>query len=168
MMEGMAADLALGKKDSYTAMWMRDAYLNHDIPTVKDLTESNKYFPYRYGEAFWSFIGSTYGDTVIVPFFKNAARFGLGYGIKRTFGYDDKTLSSLWKNSIENTYKPYLKDTVQKPVGVKLIDNKNAGELNVAPAISPDGRYLAFLSEKDLFTVDLYLADARTGHIIRK
>ncbi len=168
MIEGMAEYLSLGKNDSYTAMWMRDAYLNHDIPTVKDLTQSNKYFPYRYGEAFWSFIGSTYGDTVIVPFFKNTARFGLQYGIRRTFGYDEKTLSSLWKNSIESTYKPYLKDTVQKPVGHRVIDEKNSGKLNLAPAISPDGKYLAFLSEKNLFTVDLFLADAQTGRVLRK
>ncbi|MDF2433944.1 MAG: hypothetical protein JWP44_3575 [Mucilaginibacter sp.] len=168
MIEGMAEYLSLGKKDSYTAMWMRDAYLNHDIPTVRALTESNKYFPYRYGEAFWSFIGSTYGDTVIVPFFKNTARFGLGYGIRRTFGYDDKTLSSLWKNAIETTYKPYLKDTAQIPVGHRVIDEKNSGKLNVAPSISPDGKYLAFLSEKNLFTIDLFLADAKTGAIIRK
>lgn len=168
MIEGMAEYLSLGKKDAYTAMWMRDAYLNHDIPTVKDLTESTKYFPYRYGEAFWSFLGSTYGDTIIVPFFKNTARFGLQYGIRRTFGYDDKTLSSLWKNSIETTYKPFLKDTAQIPAGKRIIDNKNAGDMNVAPAISPDGKYLAFLSEKDLFTVDLYLADAKTGRVIKK
>jgi hypothetical protein len=168
MIEGMAEYLSLGKKDSYTAMWMRDAYLNHDIPTVKDLTESNKYFPYRYGEAFWSFIGSTYGDTVIIPFFKNTARYGMQYGIRRTFGYDDKTLSTLWKNSIEATYKPYLKDTAQVPVGHRLIDDKNSGKMNLAPAISPDGKYLAFLSEKNLFTVDLFLADAKTGKVIRK
>jgi len=168
MIEGMAEYLSLGKKDTYTAMWMRDAYLNHDIPTVKDLTNSNKYFPYRYGEAFWSFIGSTYGDTVIVPFFKNTARFGLQYGIRRTFGYDEKTLSSLWKNAIIATYKPYLNDTVQKPVGHRLIDEKNAGKMNLAPAISPDGKYLAFLSEKSLFTIDLFLADAKTGQVLRK
>ncbi|WP_426667615.1 tolB protein precursor [Mucilaginibacter sp. McL0603] len=168
MIEGMAEYLSIGKKDAYTAMWMRDAYLNKNIPTIRDLTETNKYFPYRYGEAFWSYIGSTYGDTVIVPFFKNVARFGLEYGIRRTFGYDDKTLSKLWKNSIEASYKPLLKDTVQKPVGKRLIDNKNSGELNVAPAISPDGKYLSFLSEKGLFTVDLYLADARTGTVLKK
>jgi hypothetical protein len=168
MIEGMAEYLSLGKKDTYTAMWMRDAYLNHDIPTVKELTESNKYFPYRYGEAFWAFIGSTYGDTVIIPFFKNAARYGLSNGIKRTFGYDDKTLSSLWKNAIEATYKPYLKDTAQIPVGHRLIDEHNSGKMNVAPSISPDGKYLAFLSEKNLFTIDLFLADAKTGTIIRK
>ncbi|HVW97576.1 MAG TPA: hypothetical protein VHA56_16500 [Mucilaginibacter sp.] len=168
MIEGMAEYLSIGKKDAYTAMWMRDAYLNHDIPTVRDLTETNKYFPYRYGEAFYSFIGSTYGDTVIVPFFKNVARFGLEYGIKRTFGYDDKTLSSLWKNAVETTYKPYLKDTVQTPVGTRIIDERNSGKMNLAPAISPDGKYLAFLSEKNLFTVDLFLADAKTGQVIRK
>jgi hypothetical protein len=168
MIEGMAEYLSLGKNDTYTAMWMRDAYLNHDIPTVRDLTNSNKYFPYRYGEAFWSFIGSTYGDTVIVPFFKNTARFGLQYGIRRTFGYDEKTLSSLWKNAIETTYKPFLKDTLQTPVGHRLIDDKNSGKLNVAPAISPDGKYLAFLSEKNLFAIDLFLADAKTGQVLRK
>jgi hypothetical protein len=102
MIEGMAEYLSLGKKDAYTAMWMRDAYLNHDIPTVRDLTQSNKYFPYRYGEAFWSFLGSTYGDTIIVPFFKNTARFGwsmasgvrLGMMIKPYPGYG-KTLSKI-------------------------------------------------------------------------
>jgi hypothetical protein len=168
MVEGMAEYLSLGKKDAYTAMWMRDAYLNHDIPSVRDLTETNKYFPYRYGEAFYSFIGSTYGDTVIVPFFKNVARFGLGYGIRRTFGYDDKTLSSLWKRSVEATYKPYLKDTVEVPVGTRIIDEHNSGKMNLAPSVSPDGKYLAFLSEKNLFTVDLFLADAKTGRVMRK
>ncbi|RZA00088.1 MAG: tolB protein precursor [Sphingobacteriaceae bacterium] len=168
MIEGMAEYLSIGKKDAYTAMWMRDAYLNKNIPSVKDLTESNKFFPYRYGEAFWSFIGSTYGDTVIVPFFKNTARFGLQYGIRRTFGYDEKTLSTLWKNAIETAYKPLLKDTAQVPVGFKLIDNKNGSDMNVAPSISPDGKYITFLSSKSLFSIDLYLADAKTGRIIKK
>lgn len=168
MIEGMAEYLSLGKKDAYTAMWMRDAYLNKDIPSVRDLTESSKYFPYRYGEAFWSYLGSTYGDTIIVPFFKNVARFGLEYGIRRTFGYDDKTLSNLWKNSIVNMYQPMLKDTTQTPTGARIIDNKNSGEMNVAPSISPDGKYMTFLSEKDLFSIDLFLADAKTGKIIRR
>jgi hypothetical protein len=168
MIEGMAEYLSLGKNDSYTAMWMRDAYLNHDIPTIKDLTQTNKYFPYRYGEAFWSFIGSTYGDTIIIPFFKNTAHFGLEYGIRRTFAFNDRTLSTLWKNSIETTYKPFLKDTAQVPVGRLVISDKNSGRMNLAPAVSPDGKYLAFLSEKDLFTVNLYLADNRTGQVIRK
>ena len=170
MVEGMAEYLSVGKKDAFTSMWMRDAMLNRDIPSLKDLTNSNKYFPYRYGQAFWTFIGSSYGDTTIVPLFKATAKYGYENGIKYTLGYDDKTLSGLWKNSIEQHYRPFLKaDSSQiKIYGTKIIDNKNAGNMNVAPAISPDGKYLAFLSEKDLFGIDLFLADAKTGKIIRK
>lgn len=170
MVEGMAEYLSIGKKDAFTSMWMRDALLNRDIPSLKDLTNSNRYFPYRYGQAFWTFVGSLYGDTTIVPLFKATARFGYENGIRYTFGYDDKTLSGLWKNSIEQHYRPLLKaDSSQiKITGAKIIDNKNAGSMNVAPAISPDGKYLSFLSEKDLFGIDLFLADAKTGKIIRK
>jgi len=170
MVEGMAEYLSVGKKDAFTSMWMRDALLNRDIPSLKDLTNSNKYFPYRYGQAFWTFVGSLYGDTTIVPLFKATAKYGYENGIKFTFGYDDKTLSGLWKNSIEQHYRPLLRaDSSQiKIAGTKIIDNKNAGNMNVAPAISPDGKYLAFLSEKDLFGIDLFLADAKTGKIIRK
>lgn len=168
MIEGMAEYLSLGKVDANTAMWMRDAVLNKDIPTLNDLTTNSKYFPYRYGQAFWAFIGSTYGDSTIFPFFKSTAKYGYEMAIRRTFGYDEKTLSTLWKSSLENTYKPYLKDTTQTPIGNKVIDKVNGGEMNVAPAISPNGKYIAYLSEKELFSIDLYLADATTGKIIRK
>jgi len=170
MIEGMAEYLSVGKVDAFTSMWMRDALLNRDIPSLKDLTNSNKYFPYRYGQAFWTFIGSTYGDTTIVPLLKATARYGYENGLKYTFGYDDNTLSGLWKNAIESHYRPMLKpDSSQTKIsGTKIIDNKNAGNMNVAPSISPDGKYLAFLSEKDLFGIDLFLADAKTGRILRK
>lgn len=168
MVEGMAEYLSIGKKDAFTAMWMRDAYLNNDIPTLRDLSESNKYFPYRYGQAFWSYIGSTYGDTVIVPLFKATAKFGYEAAIQRVFGYNEATLSRLWKNTIEESYKKLLTDTAQVPVGKLIVDKNNAGDMNVAPAVSPDGKLVAFLSEKDLFSIDLFLAEAQTGKIIRK
>ncbi|WP_443939085.1 peptidase MA family metallohydrolase [Pedobacter sp. MW01-1-1] len=170
MVEGMAEYLSIGKKDAFTSMWMRDAMLNRDIPSLKDLTQSNRYFPYRYGQAFWTYIGSQYGDTTIVPLFKNTAKYGYENAIRYMFGYDDKTLSGLWKNAIDEHYKPMLKaDSSQiRITGTKIIDNKNAGNMNVAPAISPDGKYLAFMSEKDLFGIDLFLADAKTGKVLRK
>lgn len=170
MVEGMAEYLSIGKKDAFTSMWMRDALLNRDIPSLKDLSNSNKYFPYRYGQAFWTFIGSVYGDTTIVPLMKSTARFGYERGIMNTFGFSDKTLSGLWKSAIETHYRPMLKaDSSQiKIIGNKIIDEKNAGQMNLAPAISPNGQYVVFLSEKDLFGIDLFLADAKTGKIIRK
>src|ERR1700743_2982253 len=48
------------------------------------------------------------------------------------------------------------------------MDDKNSGKMNIAPAVSPDGKYVAFLSEKNLFTIDLFLANAQTGEVIKK
>ena len=40
--------------------------------------------------------------------------------------------------------------------------------MNVSPELSPDGSRIMFFSERDLFSIDLYLADAQTGEVIRK
>ncbi|QBQ41514.1 tolB protein precursor [Sphingobacterium psychroaquaticum] len=169
MVEGMAEYLSIGKKDAFTAMWMRDAYARQDIPSLKQLTEqSYSYFPYRYGQAFWAYVGATYGDTVIMPLFMETAKYGYEMAMRRVFGYDAQTMSTLWRNSMESTFKGLGKDTVSNPIGQALITAKNGGRMNVAPAISRDGRFLAFMSEKDLFSIDLFLADAKTGQIIRK
>ncbi|MGN5953269.1 DPP IV N-terminal domain-containing protein [Sphingobacterium lactis] len=169
MVEGMAEYFSIGKKDAFTSMWMRDAYARNDIPSLGQMTENmNKYFPYRYGQAFWSYVGSTYGDTVIMPLFIETAKYGYEGAIRRVFGYDAQTMSTLWRSSMENTYRGLGKDTTSRPIGQLLLSKKNAGRMNVAPAISPDGKYVAFLSELDLFGIDLFLADANTGKVLRK
>lgn len=169
MVEGMAEYFSIGKKDAFTSMWMRDAYARNDLPSLRQMTEqSSRYFPYRYGQAFWSYVGSTYGDTVIMPLFIETAKHGYEDAVNRVFGYDAQTMSTLWKNSMENTYRDLGKDTTSNPVGQLLLSTKNAGRMNVSPAISPDGKYVAFLSELDLFSIDLFLADAETGAIVRK
>ncbi|MGJ1203461.1 peptidase MA family metallohydrolase [Sphingobacterium lactis] len=169
MVEGMAEYFSIGKKDAFTSMWMRDAYARNDLPSLRQLTEqSQKYFPYRYGQAFWSYIGSTYGDTVIMPLFIETAKYGYENAIRRVFGYDAQTMSTLWKNSMENTYRNMGRDTTSNPIGQLLLSRKNAGRMNVSPAISPDGKYVVFLSEMDLFSIDLFLADAESGKVIRK
>src|SRR5699024_8145083 len=169
MVEEMSEYFSIAKKDAFTAMWMRDSYVNNDIPSMRQLTEeSHNYFPYRYGQAFWAYVGSTYGDTAIMPFFIETAKHGYEYAVQKTFGYDARTMSTLWKNSIENSFRSLNKDTTSNPIGKPLLTPANSGNMNVSPAISPDGRYVAYMSEKDLFGIDLLLADAHTGEVIRK
>ncbi len=51
----------------------------------------------------------------------------------------------------------------------QLISQKmGGGGLNVGPPLSPDGSRVVFLSEKDLFAIEMFLADAETGKIIRR
>lgn len=49
-----------------------------------------------------------------------------------------------------------------------MSDRTGSGSLNLGPALSPDGSQIVFLSEKDLFAIEMFLADAETGKIIRR
>ncbi|MFW5759785.1 MAG: BamA/TamA family outer membrane protein [Cyclobacteriaceae bacterium] len=165
--EGMAEYLSIGRKDSHTAMWMRDAVISEDIPSLKDLSRNPKYFPYRYGQAFWAFTTGIWGDTIVQPLFIETAKTGYALAIKKMTGLDEATFSTLWKNTIIEAYKPYMQDTIAT-VGQKLFSSANAGDMNLSPVYSNDGKYVAFLSEKDVLSIDLFLANAETGTIIRK
>jgi WD40 repeat protein len=168
MVEGMAEYFSIGSIDPHTAMWMRDAVLSNDIPTIRDMTRSYKYFPYRYGQAVIAMIGKTWGDSTVIKLFRETAKVGHERAFKNVLGFDDKTFSGLWKSAMENHYKPLLTDTIDKQTGKKILFGKNAGKMNLSPSVSPDGKYVVFLSERDVFSLDLFLADASTGKIIRK
>src|SRR5690606_10726465 len=73
-----------------------------------------------------------------------------------------------WRNSMVNAFQKLPVDTADTPVGRSVINASNSGRMNVSPAISPDGKHIAFLSEKNLFSIDLFLADAETGDNIRR
>ncbi len=167
MVEGMAEYLSLGRVDPYTAMWMRDAVLNDDVPNIKKLS-GYKYFPYRYGQAFWAFYSGTFGDDMIEPLFMNTAKYGIDIALAITLNTTQEDLGAMFTESLKTYYSPLLGDIKENFIGKKIISEENAGRLNVSPVISPNGRYVIFLSDKNLFSTDLYLADARDGKIIRK
>lgn len=167
MVEGLAEYLSIGSVDAHTAMWMRDAVLHDDFPTLKELNNP-RYFPYRYGQMFWVFVTGLKGDDIIAPFFEETAKYGFDVACRRVIGMTSEDLSKLWKGAIEEHYKELINGRKEAFVGKQIISNENAGRLNIAPEISPNGRYVIFLSEKDVFGIDLFLAEARTGKIIRK
>lgn len=168
MVEGMAEYMSIGGVDAHTAMWMRDAVLRDDIPTLDQLNNLGKYFPYRYGQVFWAFLTGLRGDEIIAPFFKATAMFGLDRASIMVLGMKKKDLSKLWVEAFRRHFGKDLGDKKERLVGKALITSENGGRLNIAPEISPNGQYLIFLSEKDLFSTDLFLADAKNGKIIRK
>ena len=49
-----------------------------------------------------------------------------------------------------------------------ITKEKQKGDLNVGPELSPDGSRVIYFSESDLFSIDLFVADARTGEVIKK
>ncbi|MDR4987924.1 MAG: BamA/TamA family outer membrane protein [Bacteroidales bacterium] len=169
LVEGMAEYFSLGSVDPHTAMIMRDAIHKDDFPTLRDMTRNYRYNPYRYGHAFVAFMGRTWGDSLIVPLFSETAKFGYERALERVLGLGEKTVSNLWKSAMEYHYAPFLEDTTKHiPVGRKLLSAENSGRINISPSVSPDGRHVAFFSERDLISIDLFLADAESGRILRK
>jgi Tol biopolymer transport system component len=170
LVEGMAEYLSVGREDPHTAMWLRDAIVEDDFPTIEEMTTESRFFPYRFGQALWGYIGGTYGDDTVVEVYRRALRIGFQPAINQVLGIDHDTLSAEWRRRVDAQYTPLMADrTAAKDVGRLLLsDSTGAGRQNLSPVLSPDGRYVAFISEKDLFTFDLFLADARTGEVIRK
>jgi len=170
MIEGMAEYLSVGRDDPLTAMWLRDAVRRDDIPTIEQLTKDRKYFPYRFGQAFWAYVGGQYGDDAVIDLYRRALRVGVEPAMEQVLGVQADTLSAQWHQAIRTAYEPLIEGrTPPEQSGTEILSKENnGGRQNVAPSISPDGRFVAFLSERDLFSVDLYLADVETGDVIRK
>ena len=167
--EGMAEYLSVGPVDPHTAMWMRDAARREKLPTIRQLSDP-RYFPYRYGQALWSYVAGRWGDEVVADALRAASRQSDAERILESVtGLGHEELSKQWHAAVRDAYRPVFEAKRDAAAfGRVVISEKNAGELNVAPAVSPDGSQVVFFSEKDLFSIDLFVADVATGKVRRK
>ena len=127
------------------------------LPEIKDLNNP-KFFPYRWGQAVWAYIGGRWGDEVIGQLLLTAAATGdIDAAFEHVLGVKTKEFSAQWHAAIQQTYANTLADASRpEEMGNLLITGKGIGEeLNVGPAISPDGKWIAFLSTRSLFSIQL-------------
>ncbi|MBI9062486.1 MAG: PD40 domain-containing protein [Marinilabiliaceae bacterium] len=168
MIEGMAEFLSLGSVNSQTALWMRDALIHDRFPTLKQMTMSYRYSPYRYGHAFWAFISYKYGEQYIPRLFKAAAVSGYEQAIGDVLMLSTDSLSVLWKETLESHMLQTVNDSTFSIIGKTLISKENGGRYNLNPSLSPDGKYIVFLSERDLYDIDLFMAKTQSGKVISR
>jgi len=183
--EGMAEYMSLGPVDPNTTMWMRDAVRRGDLPKFHDL-ENPKYFPYRWGQSLWAYLGGTYGDDIVGALLRAAGRTGNVQGAleQMTHRPVDSTIADWHRALIEAAQPVAVATGVQLPADRKhvppelqmpvtatgarlLISPGKEQHYNLAPSLSPDGRRVVYISDASLFSFDIYLADAQNGHTIR-
>jgi hypothetical protein len=178
LVEGMAEYFSKGRVDPLTSMWIRDATIHDRLPDIRKLTRDQRYFPYRYGQALMAYIGARFGDEAVVRYFLASGITGVEEGVERALGISSKQLFADWAEAARELYNPVVQGRTED-LGTPLIGRKpekdpeknkkrRNSELNIGPSLSPDGKYVAFLSSRELFSIDLYLADAHTGQVIRK
>ncbi|MDH3290685.1 MAG: peptidase S9 [Gemmatimonadota bacterium] len=167
--EGMAEYLSIGPRDPNTAMWMRDA-VKTGLPSASKLANP-KYFPYRYGHSLWAYVAGRWGDDAVGRILKaSRTSSSPAMAFSRVLGVSPDSAVAGWHRALQETYAPLTDQTSPAAdYGRPLITKElNGGRLNVSPALSPDGTKLVYLSERDLFSIDMFLADVETGSIIRK
>ena len=212
VIEGMAEYFSVGREDALTAMWMRDAVLRDDFPSIGELQRSGRYNEYQYGQPFWAYVAGEYSDEAGVRLFRTALDMPLDSALVTVTGLSPDSLSANWEAALRASLVPPAQgravpaaprtseqleaiaeeraaraealaggrrprpprfltypDSLPRLGATRLLAReRETGSVNLAPQLSPDGRTVAFLSEKDLFGIDLYLADAATGEVIDK
>ena len=167
--EGMAEYLSVGPRDANTTMWMRDAVRADKLPNLGRL-EDPRFFPYRYGQALWAYVGGRFGDDAVGRVLKAGRRGDVKFAFQQVLRQSADSIVLHWQEATKEAFAS-LKDATQPPTeygrGV-ILATKNEGSYNIAPVLSPDGSKLVFLSSRDLFSIDLYLADAKTGKVLKR
>jgi hypothetical protein len=165
--EGMAEYLSVGPEDPLTATWIRDAAEHGKLPSIKKLN-GRGVSPYRFGQALWAYLAGRFGDNFIERVLHSTEKGDAVTRIARVAGVDHEVLSEEWRLAVLRDFAP-VSDALRTKTDLQpLIGGRSTNRLNIAPALSPDGRELIFLSEKDQFSIDLFVADATTGVVSRK
>lgn len=177
MMEGMAEYLSLGPKHVLTQSWMRDAALNGALPSIQQMTDyPDRFFPYRFGEALWEYVGNRWGDDVIGEILNATPNVGVDRAFKRELGLSLEELSDEWREAMQVKHLPDVAkmDRARKFAEPLLNQRKSGGiaQLFIAPAFSSDGKYIAFISfgsylRGEVFPA-LWLGDGETGKRIKR
>jgi len=183
--EGMAEYLSVGYEDPQTAMWMRTLVSSSEASLGRALESQ----PYQFGQALWAYIGGRWGDEVVGRILKAARTTpSAGIAMQRILRVNPDSLIHRWFEESRELAEPLVTQT-QNPRGFAPADvgaqmgqysngwpygqpvlgaSKGGGRYNIAPALSPDGSEVIYLSEKDLFAIEMFMADARTGKVKRK
>jgi Tol biopolymer transport system component len=173
--EGMAEYLSLGPGDVYANTVMRDAALNGRLPSMEALTmRPDLYNPYDIGQALWEYVGDRWGDEVIGAILQAAPNVGVERAFRRELGKSLEDLGDEWKEAMQVKHLPQIADLerARKYAQPLLSERRSGGAIFLAPALSPNGEQIVFLSNGSFLRgqifIDLWLADARTGKRLKR
>ncbi len=164
--EGMAEYLSVGTIDTHTAMWLRDSIEQDSLPRLDQLDDPS-FFPYRYGQALWVYLATQFGDEVVAKSLRSKAPGGAIGGIVAVTGTDAGSLSSGWHEFIRGAVARLQSVSPDTAAAIVLGGKSADSRLSVGPTLSPDGEAIAFFSDRSQRSIDMVVADTKTGVVRR-
>ncbi len=163
-MEGMAEYLSVGM-DNTTRMWVREGLLSNKLLTVEKLNGTFDIRVYRLGESLWHYVGETHGKKKVGQIFKTAVNFGdVQRAFKAQIEMDFKQLTTAWHAAVRQQVLPG-DSTLQRPDQIAQQITRQEGyfhRMNLVPSVSPDGKKIAYVANKNL-TDEIYLLEQRSN-----
>jgi len=159
--EGMAEYLSRGSLTNATSVWVRDAVLSERIPD-KITGAAREVSPYMFGHAFWSYLGSRFGDGIVEKALKPGRKQRrLKDRMRYATGEELDVLYADWRKAVHQQFGAARE-------GRDKYRGWTRDHMQIGPSLSPDGSRAVFFSERDRLSLDLFLADMKTGQMIRK
>lgn len=166
-MEGMAEFLS-EYRNPLTDMWLYDAVANDSLPSAKKIESLSDIRVYRFGQSLCAYLQEKHGNAVFGNLLREIAANGnWDDALQKIADTSWKSLYEGWLEQVKTAYKP--QSPGMQPIDAQaqrlIAHKKDEFALNILPAISPNGKYLAFLSDRDMYQ-KIYLASAETGKIL--
>jgi hypothetical protein len=152
-------------------MWLRDAALTGRLPTLRQLTYDPQFFPYRWGQALWSYIGGRWGDAAVGQILKQVGQ-GVPYdeSFERILNADLETIVEDWQTSIRRTYLPLLTNRreAREEARPLITQRGKGGRYNVGPGALAGRAPGRLPLRPGRAGRGALLANAETGAIVRR
>jgi len=152
--EGLAEYESLGGYNIETDMFMRDVSLNEKL---SDLANMNGYYAYRGGQAFLWYIAEKYGEEKVGDLINRLrVQRDLETVFKSAFNMSIEEVSKDFRDDLKKFYWPDIARYEAPKDFAERITNQEKEEnyYNSSPAISPNGKLMAYISAPDgLFAI---------------
>lgn len=157
LIEGMSEYLSLGF-DETADMVMRDVFFNDQYATLMDLTKmrvKSGYLIYKEGQAFYFFLEKHYGRDAMGELFRDLRDLrDVDEAFKAVTGKTLEEINGEFIRFFKKRYYPIVRGKrFAEEEGTKLTDHqKTRSSFNVCPAVSPDGKKIAFITNQDIYS----------------
>jgi len=148
--EGLAEVLSEGW-ERQADMFMLDRTLTSTVPPPSSAL--NGYLAYKGGQSFLYYLHSTGGDSLfnrmLIEFKRSRSAEG---AIERVYAKKMEDLGKDWQSELRRVYWPEIGRRVNPETQAASITAKARGRVNVRPRISPNGKRVAFFSDRHDYT----------------